>query len=103
MRELTMRFIPKKIIGLLLATTCVLQANDENAELLFVRRVSPLFHEKCLACHGNDEKKIKGGFDMRTRAGLLKGGESEKPSVVAGKPDAIGPVGMSSGMSIENK
>ena len=88
MRELTMRFIPKKTIGLLLATTCVLQANDENAELLFVRRVSPLFHEKCLACHGNDEKKIKGGFDMRTRAGLLKGGESEKPSVVAGKPDA---------------
>ncbi len=83
-----MKFIPEKIISLLLATTCVLHANDENAELLFVRRIAPLFHDKCLACHGNDQKKIKGGFDMRTPGGLLKGGESEKPSVVAGKPDA---------------
>ena len=56
--------------------------------MLFIRRVSPLFHEKCLACHGKDEQKIKAGFDMRTMAGLLKGGESEKPSIVAGKPEA---------------
>jgi hypothetical protein len=34
----------------------------------FVRRIVPLFHEKCLACHGNDEAKIKGGLDMRTLA-----------------------------------
>ena len=88
MRELTMRFIPERIIALLLAATCALHAGDEQAELLFVRRVSPLFNEKCLACHGNDAQKIKGGFDMRTHAGLLKGGESEKPSIVAGKPEA---------------
>lgn len=40
----------------------------------------PVLQEKCLACHGNDDKngkpKIKGGLDMRTRAALLKGGES---------------------------
>ena len=42
--------------------------------------------DSCLACHGDDEKKIKGGPDMRTMAGLLMGGESEKPSIVAGKP-----------------
>jgi hypothetical protein len=34
---------------------------DEKAEQLFVRRIVPLFHEKCLACHGNDEAMIKGG------------------------------------------
>jgi len=58
-----------------------------EAETLFIRRVAPLFNEKCLACHGNDEKKIKGGFDMRTMAGLLKGGESGKPSIAPGRPE----------------
>ncbi len=57
-----------------------------SAEELFVHRIQPLFKDKCLACHGDDEAKIKGGLDMRTMAGLLKGGESEKPSVVPGKP-----------------
>jgi len=68
---------------LLIATS--LQAED--AEALFVRRVWPLFQEKCLACHGNDEKKIKGGLDMRTLASTLKGGDSEQATLVPGKPD----------------
>jgi len=58
----------------------------EDAEALFVRRVLPLFEEKCLARHGRDEKKIKGDLDMRTRAGLLKGGESEQASLIPGQP-----------------
>ncbi len=61
-------------------------ANDE-AELLFVRRIQPLLSEKCLACHGNDESDIQGGLDMRSRAKLLKGGDQEKPAIVVGKPD----------------
>ncbi|MDA7680146.1 hypothetical protein N8622_02715 [bacterium] len=57
------------------------------ADVLFARIVLPLFKTKCLACHGEDpKKKLKGDFDMRNRAGLLKGGESEEPSIVAGKP-----------------
>ncbi|MBM3877592.1 MAG: DUF1549 domain-containing protein, partial [Verrucomicrobia bacterium] len=63
-------------------------AAEEKAESLFVRRVAPLFHEKCLACHGQDEAKIKGGLDLRTLAATLKGGDSGKPAVVAGKPEA---------------
>ena len=61
--------------------------HGEDGAELFVRRIAPLFHEKCLACHGKDEAKIKGGLDMRTRASLLKGGDSEKPSLVPGKPE----------------
>jgi len=61
---------------------------EEKAESLFVRRVAPLFHEKCLACHGQDEAKIKGGLDLRTLAATLKGGDSGKPAVVAGRPEA---------------
>ena len=58
------------------------------ADVLFARKVLPLFKEKCLACHGNDSKKLKGGLDLRTRAGLFKGGESEESSVAPGKPMA---------------
>lgn len=70
-------------ISLLFASS--LQAED--AEALFVRRVWPLFQEKCLACHGNDEKKLKGGYDMRTQDSAMKGGESEKPSLIPGNPE----------------
>ena len=74
-----------KVVFLLLLVGPSLHADDPEA--LFVRRIAPLFSEKCLACHGKDETKIKGGLDMRTRASLLKGGDSEKPALVAGKPE----------------
>ncbi len=73
------------IASFVLLLAASLQAEDATS--LFVRRVWPLFQEKCLACHGNDEQKIKGGFDMRTLQSTLKGGESEKPSIVPGKPE----------------
>ena len=74
----------KVIFISLLAASCL---PAEDATSMFVRRVWPLFQDKCLACHGNDEQKIKGGFDMRTQASTLKGGESEKPSIIPGKPE----------------
>jgi hypothetical protein len=40
-----------------------------------------------LACHGQDEKSIKGGLDLRTLASTLKGGESEAPAILPGKPN----------------
>ncbi|PAW83805.1 MAG: hypothetical protein B9S33_13040 [Pedosphaera sp. Tous-C6FEB] len=84
---------PRALTTLLLTVTALSPTTQAasasaSAEELFARRIQPLFKEKCLACHGDDPKKIKGGLDMRTRAGLLKGGESEKPSIVPGQPDA---------------
>lgn len=73
--------------AILLILVAVSSLHAEDAEALFVRRVWPLFQEKCLACHGNDEKKIKGGFDMRTLAATLKGGESEQTALIPGKAD----------------
>jgi hypothetical protein len=73
--------------ALLISLLAISSLHAEDAEALFVRRVWPLFQEKCLACHGNDEQKIKGGFDMRTLESTLKGGESEKPSIIPGKPE----------------
>ncbi len=62
-------------------------AANQDAELLFVRRIRPLIGEKCLACHGNDESDFQGGLDMRSLSAMIRGGEQEKPVVVAGKPD----------------
>ena len=62
-------------------------ASEDENEVLFVRRIQPLFHEKCLACHGNDQTDIQGGLDMRSMASLLRGGDQEMPVVVPGKPE----------------
>ncbi len=59
-----------------------------EAEQLFVRRIKPLIQEKCIGCHGRDEEKIKGGLDLRTLAAAVEGGDSLKPSLVPGQPDA---------------
>jgi mono/diheme cytochrome c family protein len=59
---------------------------DEQAEALFVRRIKPLFQEKCQACHGNDAKKVRGGLDLRTRKGMLQGGDSGQPALLPGEP-----------------
>ena len=60
--------------------------DPDYAGVLFAGRIWPLLHDKCLACHGNDEAKIKGGLDLRTRAELLLGGDSDKPAIVSGQP-----------------
>ncbi len=76
---------PFAIFVLFLQFTCPAWAGE--AELLFVRRIAPLFAGKCLACHGKDDAKMKGGLDMRTRVSTLIGGDSGKPAFIEGKPE----------------
>jgi hypothetical protein len=73
--------------AVILSSLLVSSSHAEDAESLFVRRVWPLFQEKCLACHGNDEKKIKAGYDMRTLKSATQGGESGVKALVPGKPE----------------
>ena len=56
--------------------------NASEAEKLFALKVKPVFAAKCLACHGDEPDKLKGAFDMRTRASMLKGGENFGTQVV---------------------
>ncbi|MBI1312834.1 DUF1549 domain-containing protein [bacterium] len=63
------------------------QRGVSPAEEVFANRVLPMFREKCFACHGDDRQDVRGKFNMLTRDGLLRGGESEKPSLVPGRPD----------------
>ena len=74
-------------LTLLLATLAFAKEPGAAGEELFTRRVAPLLREKCLACHGQDEAKIKGGLDLRTRAEALLGGDSARPVLVAGRPE----------------
>ncbi len=56
-----------------------------DAEKLFATKVFPLFKSRCLACHGEDAKKIKGGLDLTSRTAMQRGGDSGLPAIVEGK------------------
>lgn len=47
-------------------------------------QIVPLMLLRCTACHGG--RRREAGLDLRTKAGMLKGGKSG-PAVVEGKPD----------------
>ncbi|MBP88157.1 MAG: hypothetical protein CMJ64_15815 [Planctomycetaceae bacterium] len=61
--------------------------SERGAERLFTLKVLPILKEKCYGCHGDDSNDVKGDFDVRSRTAVLKGGESEEPAMVPGKPD----------------
>jgi hypothetical protein len=52
-------------------------------DISFEKAVLPIFQAKCLRCHG--EKRQKAALDLRTKAAILKGGESG----VALKPGSL--------------
>lgn len=56
----------------------------QDATELFTKAVAPALSAKCVACHRADNHK--GGFDLSTRDGLLRGGEGGA-GLVSGKPD----------------
>jgi mono/diheme cytochrome c family protein len=59
-----------------------LAAEPSKGEKLFALKVKLLFAQKCIACHGDDPDEIAGGFDMRSREAMLKGGESFENKVL---------------------
>ncbi len=62
-------------------------AEPDSVEHLkfFETRVRPLLAQHCLECHSAESQK--GGLRLDSRADILKGGESEEPAIVPGKPD----------------
>jgi len=52
----------------------------------FEQKIRPIFVENCYQCHSAGAEKIKGGFLLDTRAGVLKGGDTG-PTVVPGEPE----------------
>src|SRR5213595_1704658 len=64
----------------------VVSAHPPAAADFFLEKVHPLLESKCFGCHG-EPKDREADLDMRTRAGLLKGGESGKPALIPSQPD----------------
>jgi len=54
----------------------------QQASNLFVSTIQPAFTKHCAGCHGEGQTLAK--LDLRTREGMLKGGE-RGPSIVPGK------------------
>ena len=87
--------LPRRAILSSAATVLVAQCGfwggvlsaDAAPKLSFNRDVRPILSENCFACHGPDANERKGGLRLDTREAALKGGKSETPSLVPGKPD----------------
>ena len=79
--------------ALLLAATVALSAQGEvsllqhEAEGLFAARVHPLLKAKCFGCHGDNPQRILADFNMLTREGLLRGGQSGRAVLVPSNPE----------------
>ena len=55
---------------------------------VFNRDIQPILTDHCFACHGPDEKTRKSALRLDVRDGALKGGKSDGPAIVPGKPEA---------------
>ena len=62
------------------------EERDEQAKpVSFHKEIRPLFQANCNGCH--QPAKAKGDYVMTDFASLVRGGESGKPAIVAGRPD----------------
>ncbi|MEM7232011.1 MAG: PSD1 and planctomycete cytochrome C domain-containing protein, partial [Planctomycetota bacterium] len=82
-----MRRIYLASLTLLLASTVVADDQVRRVQREFTLKVLPTLRIKCFGCHGDDKDKVRGDLDMRSRAALLKGGESKTSALVPGHPE----------------
>jgi len=80
---------PMRAIPLLFYATCIYLPAlavepAQPAAVAFKNDVLPILEAKCLDCHG--AKKKDGKLDLRTRAAMLKGGNTGA-AIEPGKPD----------------
>ncbi len=81
------RFFALLLVSMIWSSVGTSQESAEfRSEKLFVRRIAPLLRDKCLGCHGSNPDEIEGSLDLRSRKGLLAGGDSGQAAIVAGKP-----------------
>ena len=92
--DLRSRFLIGVLSLLLLASEAIAEEvaiEDSNALTaegveFFETKIRPVLVEHCDQCHASDEKNIKGGLKLDSRAAMLKGGDSG-PAIVPGNSD----------------
>src|SRR5213594_4130695 len=72
-----------------LCSTALRSATEFKSEDydFFEKKIRPVLVEHCYQCHSASAEKIKGELLLDSREGMLKGGESGRPAVVAGDLD----------------
>jgi dipeptidyl aminopeptidase/acylaminoacyl peptidase len=70
---------------LALSTGAVAEAPADQQPVSFARDIAPIFMQRCLACHGEDEAESDYRLDSFER--LQTAGASGEEAIVAGKPD----------------
>ena len=60
------------------------ESGSDNSDQLNQHVILPVLRLRCTVCHGR--QKQEAGLDLRTRASILRGGQSG-PAMVLGKPD----------------
>lgn len=70
-------------ILLVLAIPSVITAANKNSTLFYEREVRPVLKAYCFECHGED-KRPKGGLDLRLRRLMVEGG-NDGPAIVPGE------------------
>ena len=53
----------------------------------FEQKIRPILINQCYQCHSAQAQKLAGGLRLDTRAGMLKGGASGEPAIIAGAPE----------------
>jgi len=68
-------------------------SNDKKSKVDFTKDIWPVIKERCVDCHGidNKKKKAKAGLRLDTpewiKRGVVDEGEDDSPVIVAGKPE----------------
>jgi hypothetical protein len=80
------RTISSAVLLLACSSSFAQSPNPEGIEF-FEKNVRPLLAARCYGCHSSKLDKPMSGLLLDSRAGMLRGGKSGVPVVVAGKPD----------------
>ena len=83
---MTQRHFCSSLIATLVSLAPTL-APAAAGEMQFNRDIQPILADHCFACHGQDEQKRKSALRLDVRDGALKGGKSDGPAIVPGKPE----------------
>ena len=77
-------------LRLAIAGVCLTTSALADEKLTFFEsKIRPIFVEKCYDCHSvkaAEQNKLKGGFYIDVREGLLRGGDSG-PAIIPGQPE----------------
>src|SRR6185369_15478130 len=77
-----------RVFSLLIPAALAAQTVPSPESLAFFEtNIRPLLAAKCYGCHSAKLDKPMGGLLLDSRAGMLRGGKSGVPVLVAGKPE----------------